>query len=76
MVHFLNGSDKKFTGTVKWFSPIKGYGFVSFGSLEAFVHYSQIEGDGYRNLTPGDRVEFELVDLGKGPQAIKVKTIN
>ena len=76
MIHFPNDSSDKFTGTVKWFSPLKGYGFVSVGSIEAFVHYSQITGDGYRNLTAGDRVEFELVDLGKGPQAIKVKVVN
>jgi cold shock protein len=61
----------KSTGVVKWFSRLKGYGFIDpdDGGVEVFVHYSAIDGDGYRNLYEGDRVEFELVDLGKGPQA-------
>jgi cold shock protein len=61
----------KSTGIVKWFSRLKGYGFIDpdDGGPEVFVHYSAIDGDGYRNLYEGDRVEFELVDLGKGPQA-------
>lgn len=59
------------TGTVKWFSRLKGYGFINpdDGGQEVFVHYTAIEGDGYRNLYEGDKVEYELVDLGKGPQA-------
>jgi len=62
---------EKQTGTVKWFSPAKGYGFITpdDGDAEVFVHYSAIDGDGYRNLHEGDQVEFELVDQGKGPQA-------
>ena len=61
----------KVSGIVKWFSRLKGYGFINpdDGSQEVFVHYSAIEGDGYRNLYEGDRVEFELVDQGRGPQA-------
>lgn len=61
----------KSTGVVKWFSRLKGYGFINpdDGGDEVFVHYSAIDGDGYRNLYEGDRVEFELVDQGKGPQA-------
>jgi CspA family cold shock protein len=64
----------KETGTVKWFSRLKGYGFINpdSGSQEIFVHYSAIQGDGYRNLLEGDRVEYELVDRGKGPQAANV----
>ncbi len=64
------------TGVVKWFSRLKGYGFINpdDGGQEVFVHYSAIEGDGYRNLYEGDRVEFEMVDQGKGPQAQKVVT--
>lgn len=64
----------KETGVVKWFSRLKGYGFINpdDGGQEVFVHYSAIEGDGYRNLYEGDRVEFEMADLGKGPQAKKV----
>jgi CspA family cold shock protein len=64
----------KETGTVKWFSRLKGYGFINpdSGQQEIFVHYSAIQGDGYRNLFEGDRVEYELVDRGKGPQAANV----
>lgn len=62
------------TGIVKWFSRLKGYGFINpdQGEKEVFVHYSAIEGDGYRNLFEGDRVEYELIDRGKGPQAQNV----
>ncbi|MCA9922665.1 MAG: cold shock domain-containing protein [Anaerolineales bacterium] len=65
----------KSTGIVKWFSRLKGYGFINPDEgpdQEVFVHYSAIEGDGYRNLYEGDRVEFELVDRGRGPQAQNV----
>lgn len=64
----------KNSGTVKWFSRLKGYGFIlpDDGGQEVFVHYSAIDGEGYRNLYEGDRVEFDLVDLGKGPQARSV----
>ena len=62
------------TGIVKWFSRLKGYGFINpdGGGPEVFVHYSAIDGEGYRNLFEGDKVEFDLVDVGKGPQAQKV----
>lgn len=64
----------KMQGVVKWFSRLKGYGFINpdDGEQEVFVHYSAIDGEGYRNLYEGDRVEFELVDRGKGPQAQNV----
>ena len=64
------------TGIVKWFSRLKGYGFIQpdEGEREVFVHYSAIDGDGYRNLYEGDRVDFDLVDVGKGPQAKHVAT--
>ncbi len=64
------------TGIVKWFSRLKGYGFINpdNGDQEVFVHYSAIEGEGYRNLFEGDKVEFDLVDVGKGPQAKKVNS--
>lgn len=64
----------KASGTVKWFSRLKGYGFINpdDGEREVFVHYSAIQGDGYRNLYEGDRVEYELIDQGKGPQAQNV----
>jgi CspA family cold shock protein len=61
----------KMSGVVKWFSRLKGYGFIDpdEGEQEVFVHYSAIDGEGYRNLYEGDRVEYELIDRGKGPQA-------
>jgi cold shock protein len=63
----------KESGVVKWFSRLKGYGFIQpdEGDMEVFVHYSAISGDGYRNLYEGDRVEFDLVDQGKGPASPK-----
>ena len=62
------------SGIVKWFSRLKGYGFINpdEGENEVFVHYSAIEGEGYRNVFEGDKVEFDLVDMGKGPQAQNV----
>ena len=64
-------------GTVKWFSALKGYGFIQpdRGGAELFVHYSAIQAEGYRNLFEGDRVEFEEVNDGRGPKAIQVKRI-
>jgi cold shock protein len=61
-------------GTVKWFSRVKGYGFISpdSGEKDVFVHYSAIAGDGYRNLEEGQRVEFSIEDSPKGPQAANV----
>ena len=63
------------SGIVKWFIRLKGYGFINpdEGGKEVFVHYSAIRGDGYRNLFEGDRVEYELIDRGKGPQAQNVE---
>ncbi len=63
------------TGIVKWFSRLKGYGFIQpdAGEAEVFVHYTAIDGDGYRNLYEGDRVDFDLVDIGRGPQAKHVR---
>ncbi|MDX1402199.1 MAG: cold-shock protein [Kiloniellales bacterium] len=64
-------------GKVKWFSRIKGYGFIlpDEGEKEVFVHYSAIEGEGYRNLYEGDRVQYIEVDVGKGPQARDVSAL-
>lgn len=63
------------TGIVKWFSRLKGYGFINpdQGGKEVFVHFSAIQGDGYRNLFEGDKVEYDLIDQGKGPQAKNVE---
>lgn len=64
------------TGVVKWFSRLKGYGFIKpdEGEQEVFVHYSAINGEGYRNLYEGDRVEYDVVDEGRGPQARNVSS--
>lgn len=64
----------KKNGKVKWFNRIKGYGFIepSEGGKEVFVHYSAINAEGYRNLYEGDRVVYEEVDFGRGPQARNV----
>ncbi len=60
-------------GTVKWFSNEKGYGFIAReGGEDVFVHHSAIEMEGYRSLTEGQRVEFEVVQGQKGLQAANV----
>jgi CspA family cold shock protein len=61
-------------GRVKWFNGVKGYGFLGRDDgQDVFVHYSAILGDGYRTLTEGDVVEFEIVQGPKGPQAANVQ---
>lgn len=67
----------RLTGTCKWFSRLKGYGFIEpdNGGAEVFVHYSAIEGEGYRNLYESQRVSYILTDKGKGPQALDVRII-
>ncbi len=64
----------KTNGVVKWFNRLKGYGFINpeHAGQEVFVHYSAIEGDGYRNLYEGDPVQYDEVDHGRGPQAQNV----
>lgn len=58
------------TGTVKWFNETKGYGFIEQESgPDVFAHFSQIKGDGFRTLKEGQRVEFDVTDGAKGPQA-------
>lgn len=64
---------ERITGTVKWFNGSKGYGFISReDGDDVFVHYSAIQADGFRNLEEGQRVEFEVEDSPKGPQATNV----
>jgi len=61
------------SGRVKWFSDSKGYGFIEQeGGKDIFVHYTAIEGDGFKSLAEGQKVEFEIIDGAKGPQAAKV----
>ena len=64
---------ERVTGTVKWFSGQKGYGFIEReGGDDVFVHFSAIQGDGFRNLNEGDRVEFAIESSPRGPQATNV----
>ena len=64
-------------GTVKWFSNENGYGFIERGNGEAdvFVHFSAIAGDGYKSLTEGQKVSFEVVQGDKGLQAANVSAL-
>ncbi len=63
----------RITGKVKWFNNAKGYGFIEQpNSADIFVHYSAIEGDGFKTLQEGQDVEFEVIQGPKGPQAEKV----
>lgn len=64
-------------GTVKWFNAEKGYGFITpdDGSKDLFVHFSEIQGNGYRSLDEGQKVEFEVGQGQKGPQAQQVSAI-
>ena len=64
------------TGTVKWFSSEKGFGFISQADgPDVFVHFSAIAGDGYRNLEENQTVEFDVVSGPKGPQAANVRPV-
>ena len=64
-------------GTVKWFNAEKGFGFIAVdgGGADVFVHYSAIQADGYRSLDEGQRVEFEITQGQKGPQADQVRPV-
>ncbi len=64
---------ERIQGTVKWFNGTKGYGFIEReDGPDVFVHYSAIQGDGYRNLVEGQQVEFAVEQGAKGPQASNV----
>jgi CspA family cold shock protein len=64
------------TGTVKWFNPDKGYGFITQDDgPDVFVHFSAIQGEGYRNLEENQKVEFDVTQGQKGPQAANVRPI-
>jgi CspA family cold shock protein len=63
----------RISGTVKWFNDAKGFGFIAReGGPDVFVHFSAIQADGFKSLAEGDRVEFEIVEGQKGPQAANV----
>ena len=65
-----------YTGTVKWFNDQKGFGFIERESGDdVFVHFSAIQGDGYKSLEDGQDVEFEVVEGDRGPQAENVVAI-
>ena len=67
---------EKETGTVKWFNDAKGYGFIARESGDdVFVHYSSVEGDGFRTLREDDRVEFAVEQGPKGLQATQVRPL-
>ncbi len=64
-------------GTVKWFNENKGFGFIQQeDGPDVFVHFSEIQGDGFKTLTEGDEVEFEITEGDKGPKATNVVKAN
>ncbi len=67
----------RMNGTVKWFNDKKGYGFITpeNGEKDCFVHFSAIEGEGFKSLKEGQQVEFEIVEGDKGPAAQNVITL-
>ena len=70
------GGTKMSTGTVKFFNAEKGYGFIKAeDGKEIFIHYSAIQSDGYKTLEEGQKVQFEIVEGNRGPQAANVSLI-
>ncbi len=64
------------TGKVKWFNEAKGYGFIAVeNGSDVFVHYSDIQGDGFKTLAEGQDVEFETTQGNKGPKAVNVRRV-
>ena len=64
------------TGTVKWFNSTKGFGFISSDDgTDVFVHYSDVEGEGFKTLQEGQTVEFDVAEGPKGPKAANVKLV-
>ena len=66
----------QYKGEIKWFNNAKGYGFVGHeNGPDVFVHYSSIQADGYKSLNAGDKVEFDIIQGEKGPQADQVSRL-
>lgn len=66
---------KNVTGIVAWYNEGKGYGFIKYNGLDVFAHYSAIQGDGYKTLSEGQTVEFDLIEGPKGAQAANIKKL-
>jgi cold shock protein len=66
------------SGTVKWFNDEKGFGFITpeNGSKDCFVHHTAIQADGFKSLSEGDRVEFDIIEEAKGPKAQNVVRVS
>jgi CspA family cold shock protein len=80
MLNYIQLKRKKFSmtqGTVKWFNSEKGFGFIApdGGAKDVFVHHSEIQGDGFRSLEENQRVQFEISQGPKGPQAVRVTAV-
>jgi cold shock protein len=73
----LKDTQEMAQGTVKWFNPDKGFGFIApdDGSADVFVHFSAIESTGYRTLEENQKVEYNVTQGPKGPQAAQVRTV-
>ncbi len=65
------------TGTVKWFNDAKGFGFITpeDGGKDLFAHFKSIQGSGFKSLAEGQRVEFEVGEGAKGPQALNIRAL-
>jgi len=75
--NYQTNSNGRLTGTVKFFSNAKGWGFITADNgQELFVHYSNITGSGYRQLSEGDRVRFREANYGRGPAAVDVERVS
>lgn len=73
IVNFIFGGNNMKQGTVKWFNAEKGFGFIEVeGENDVFVHFSAIQGEGFKSLEEGQSVEFEVVEGNRGPQAANV----